>query len=237
MHKKDKTIIMRLKRLIKSIVPLSIRMNIRSLEKVLIYGLRRQLIRIPIIFNRRFKIILGAAMTRQSGWYSTNEQWLDIASIKSWTDVFGDKQLITNMVAEHVFEHLSADEMSKAIKNIHSYLVEGGCLRIAVPDGNHPCQDYLERVGINGVGPDAADHKQLLTFETLEAILIKNGFKPLLVEGYTDKGDLVQRPWESDRGYIHRSRSSSTKMSFGEEAFIDANTSLIVDAYKYKCEQ
>ena len=44
-------------------------------------------------------------------------------------------------------------------------MIDGGSLRIAVPDGNNPNKEYRDNCGINGFGADASDHKQFITFE------------------------------------------------------------------------
>ena len=67
--------------------------------------------------------------------------------------------------------------MDKAIILIHKHLIKNGNLRIAVPDGNNPNSDYLKNVGINGIGADASDHKQLITYEFLKDFLEKRNFK------------------------------------------------------------
>jgi predicted SAM-dependent methyltransferase len=74
----------------------------------------------------------------QQGWYSTNQQWLDITKRSDWDKVFQGKRLITNVVAEHVFEHLTYDECRQALANMSAHMVDRARIRIAVPDGYHP---------------------------------------------------------------------------------------------------
>lgn len=175
------------------------------------------------------KIIVGAAETWQPGWYSTNEQWLDITREKDWQAVFKGKRLITHVVAEHVFEHLTPGQSRTALTLIAAHLVDGGRVRIAVPDGYHPDEDYLRHVGIGGIGDDAADHKQLLTVDSLSALLTEAGFRPHHIEGYDAGGTLVARGWSAEDGHIRRSRVNSLNSPW---SFVDADTSLIVDGVK-----
>ena len=65
--------------------------------------------------GRANKIIVGAAETHQSGWHSTNEQWLDITKRKDWEKIFENKGRIKSIVAEHVFEHLTEEESKTAL--------------------------------------------------------------------------------------------------------------------------
>ena len=72
---------------------------------MIVYSARRQLFRVPLLLNKQINIIVGAAMTSQRSWYSTNQQWLDITSKSDWEKVFSGRKLIVNVLAEHVFEH------------------------------------------------------------------------------------------------------------------------------------
>lgn len=175
-------------------------------------------------------MILGAALTSQRGWVSTNESWLDITSEKDWKKIFGSRKVINGVVAEHVFEHLTENEAQNALLLIAKYLVPGKKIRIAVPDGNNPNPEYLLNVGINGIGPDASDHKQLYTAESLIKLLHNCGYSAELIEGYTKEGNLIRKPYSDKDGIIRRSRSNHSKLNeLRECGFVDSGTSLIVD--------
>ena len=217
----------------KYFLPLFIRLKLRNVEKVVRYSFRRILIRIPIFFDRPINIILGAALTYQKGWYSTNEQWLDITKESDWLNVFKNKVLIKNIVVEHVLEHLTYSELNLALVNIYKHMLPGARLRIAVPDGYNPNKIYIKNVGINGIGPDASDHKQLLNFDILSKTLLKHRFEVELLEGYISNGDLTTKAYDPLDGYIKRSRSNQANMkNIDSWDFQDAETSLIVDAFK-----
>ena len=122
--------------------------------------------------------------------------------------------------------------MKSTLNLIHDYLIEGGTLRIAVPDGNHPNPIYKEHAGINGKGADASDHKQFITYEQLKSELENCGFKCILREGYFSDGSLVNEKINSELGYIIRSRNNkSFSRKYGWD-FENANLSLIEDQYK-----
>ena len=167
---------------------MSCRRVLRIAQKRIVYGYRRVMIVLPVTLNLPMKVIVGAAMTSQEGWYSTNEQWLDITNKHDWDKIFLKKRLITHVVAEHVFEHLTHAECQKALRLINYHMMDGGRIRIAVPDGYNPDSTYISHVGISGIGADASDHKQLLNKDSLSALLKESGFNPKLLEGYDRNG-------------------------------------------------
>ena len=222
-----------IKNFFKKILPNSIRYRFRQYQKIAVYFWRRQRIRLPVATGSNIKIIIGAAMTSQKGWFSSNEQWLDITKPEDWRKVFRGKVLITHVLAEHVFEHLTEQGMYLALRLVNQHMKIGGKIRIAVPDGYNPDSKYIRHVGIGGIGADAEDHKQLINCDILIKALNASGFLPKLVEGYRDNGELVLMPIDIDSGTIVRSRSNFLSMaSRSGWEFPDANTSLIVDGIK-----
>ena len=216
--------------MLKSALPRDLRWKIPNMQKALVYFSRRQTIRIPVVLGTPIKIIIGAAMTSQVGWYSTNEQWLDIAREADWQRVFQGKALLTHVLAEHVFEHLTPDETLEALRLVARHMHTGGRIRIAVPDGYNPDPTYIHHVGIAGIGADAKDHKQLLNCDSLMQYLHEAGFEPELKEGYHPSGELEQQPLGAEAGLVIRSRCNARTMA-GRSGwdFVDANTSLVVD--------
>lgn len=221
------------KNILKKVLSDNIRSNLRDLQKKVVYLYRRHKIKVPVFFGRNIKIILGAALTRQNGWYSTNEQWLDITSFSDWERIFKGKAILDNVVSEHVFEHLTPKETRQALNLIYMHMRPGGRVRIAVPDGFNPNAVYLKHVGVCGIGADAEDHKQLLNSSSLIGYLEEAGFKATLVEGYDENGELIQTEFDAELGYIYRSRSNFKSMKSQEGwDFVDSNTSLIVDGVR-----
>ena len=189
---------------IKKILPPSIKKTIRSLIKFVKYRYRKQKILHAIKHTNSLKIIVGAAETYSKGWYSTNEQWLDITSHEDWANIFNNKVNLSHVVAEHVFEHLTYQEAERALALIYKHLLENGLLRIAVPDGYNPNPVYIEHVKVKGIGDDAADHKQLLNVDILTGLMSAAGFRVEHIEGYTSEGKLVQKPFDTADGFIMR---------------------------------
>ncbi len=210
------------------------RLKIKKLFKFIYYKFRFIKLKIHLVFSNSFvNIIIGAALTKQKGWFSTNEDWLDITRKEHWDRLFGSKRKIKRVLAEHVFEHLTIDEMRISLKLIYENMIDGGSLRIAVPDGNNPNKEYRDNCGINGFGADASDHKQFITFEFLSKEVEKVGFSFFLIEGYLKNKELILKKPDDDLGRVMRSRSSR-KIDNDRHGwdFVDSNTSLILDCFK-----
>ena len=73
----------------KRLLPTTVKRPVRNLIKFVKYRSRRFKIRRPVTRDEKIKIIVGAAETYQQGWYSTNQQWLDITKRSHW-DNFGE---------------------------------------------------------------------------------------------------------------------------------------------------
>ncbi len=220
--------------LYRHIFPKDLRIFFRKLIKFFYYKFRFINLKLNLIFTKKYvNLIIGAALTKQKGWFSTNEEWLDIARENHWNRLFNSKKRVKKILAEHVFEHLTLQEMRSALKLIYENMILGGSLRVAVPDGNNPNLEYRKNCGINGIGADAADHKQFITFELFRKEALKVGFEVKLIEGYKKNKQLICEEFDYDLGYVIRSRRN-IKNIFSKEGwnFPDANTSLIVDCFK-----
>ena len=219
----------------KTLIPKWMRIFIRNIIKFIYYRFRYIKLKIYLIVtNNKVDLILGAALTNQKGWFSTNEGWLDISKQEDWERLFNSKQRVRRVVAEHVFEHLTLDDMRNSLKLIYQNMVYGGSLRIAVPDGNNPNDEYRKHCGINGIGADAKDHKQFITFELLSEEVSKAGFQFNLIEGYLKNKKLISKKYNNELGYVIRSRKNKINNNKKGWEFIDSNTSLILDCFKIK---
>ena len=215
------------------------RIIVKKLFKFFYYKYRFTKLKIFLnLSNKNVNLILGAALSRQKNWFSTNQEWFDIVQKSHWDRLFNSKKSpsrnrVKRVLAEHVFEHLSLDEMRNALNLIYKNMVFGGSLRIAVPDGNNPNQEYINHCGINGIGADASDHKQFITFELLREEAERIGFKCHLIEGYLKNKKLISTPFNHELGDVIRSRSNQA-IIYPKEGwdFVDANSSLIVDCLK-----
>lgn len=171
----------------------------------------------------RIKLIVGAHVTRQDGWISTNHETLSLTKRDAWAR-FMQPGTVNAILSEHVWEHLSDKDGAKAAQICFDYLAPGGRLRIAVPDGHHPDPNYIARITPEG----DVNHKIVYTVDSLTAMLRDTGFHVELREYYDDGGTFHRVPWSSHNGHIMRSAAHAP--SRGEGGI--RSTSIIVDAFK-----
>ncbi len=217
----------------RTLFSIRVRLLVKKIFKFFYYWFRFFKIKTYLFFSEdTVNIILGAALTNQKGWFSTNEEWLDISKAEHWNRLFNSKKRVKRVLAEHVFEHLTIDEMRNTLRLIFVNMVNGGSLRIAVPDGNNPNSEYRKHCGINGIGADASDHKQFLTYELLSKEVERTGFHHNLIEGYLENKELVLKKFNNNLGRVIRTRSNKNIRPKDGWDFPDANSSLILDCIK-----
>ena len=107
-------------------------------------------------------------------------------------------------MAEHVFEHLTEKQTQEALLQIKTNLAKDGLFRLAVPDGYHPDQGYIDYVRPGGTAPGADDHKVLYTYKTLSAAIERTGLQVRLIEYFDEDGCFHARPWKYEDGHIMR---------------------------------
>jgi len=167
------------------------------------------------------KVVLGASITRFEGWISTDLPHFNILRAADWKRAFGAVRA-DNLLAEHVFEHLSEEQVRTGIRFCFQYLKPGGRLRIAVPDANHPNPAYLKMVL-----PPADDHRSSWTFEKLSQLLVSCGFRVEPLEYYSAGHVLTALPIAPAGGPVSRSVQRKDIVPL-----IEGYSSLIVDAIK-----
>ena len=174
------------------------------------------------------KIIIGSSGKLQDGWFATDYPQIDITSIEQCKK-FWKKDSKSAFFAEHVWEHLDEEDALKGAKCSFYFLKSKGRMRVAVPDGNHPDQSYIEHVRPNGTGIGADDHKVLHTCNSLIKVFQNAGFTVEPLEYWDNDGRFHKKDWDSRWGLVERSllydhRNSSTNPY--------AYTSVIVDCFK-----
>jgi len=140
----------------------------------------------------------------QSGWYRTNINTLNVWKDTDWAILFGCESRVSNLLAEHVFEHIAPKLLKHGLDNCFRYLVPGGRLRISVPDGNNPDPAYISSVEPGGTGPAADDHRSLFTIESLTACLSRVGFFVEPIEYYDTQHIYHCREYDLAHGAISR---------------------------------
>ncbi len=174
-----------------------------------------------------YKLVVGSSGIQDKGWIGSDIFGLNILKEDNWRFYFKEDSL-QNIMGEHVWEHLTQEDGAKAAENCYKFLQKGGTLRIAVPDGYHVDQKYIDFVkpGGNGIGAD--DHKVLYNYQSLGKMLEEIGFKVTPVEYFDEEKHFVTSDWSLSHGKIRRSLQFDERNKDGNPNY----TSLIVDATK-----
>lgn len=177
--------------------------------------------------NAPCRIIVGACETIYGGWVPTDRRFLDLLDERSFARFF-EPGSITAVLAEHVWEHLTPEQGLHAARLCHRYLMPGGRLRVAVPDGNHPDRDYIADVRPGGSGSCADDHKALYTVSTFADLFERAGFEVSPLEFFDARQRFHRHEWSVRDGFVRRSAAFDPR----NKATPLAYTSLIMDAIK-----
>lgn len=173
------------------------------------------------------KVVVGSSEICPEGWLPTEEHFLNLLVEDEWRLYFKENT-IANILAEHVWEHLSLEDGSTAAGTCYKFLSKGGKLRIAVPDGYHPDKEYIDYVKPGGAGAGAFDHKVLYNYESLSKLLTDIGYRTELLEYFDEDGSFHTREWSDKDGHIHRSLMYDKRNKDGKPHY----TSIIIDAIK-----
>jgi predicted SAM-dependent methyltransferase len=173
------------------------------------------------------RVVLGASATFDPGWIPTEIEALNLLREADWARFFQPAS-IDALLAEHVWEHLTAEDALRGARLCFRYLKPGGYLRIAVPDGNHPDPEYIRMVKPGGAGAGASDHKVLYTYRSMRTLFESAGFTVRLLEYFDEEGKFHAGDWSPEQGVIHRSLRFDKRNRGGKPAY----TSIILDAVK-----
>ena len=126
--------------------------------------------------------------------------------IKYYMDVPEEKieyrktPMISNILADHVFQELTAEESIAALKNMRRYLIDGGRIRIAVPDYGHRERKFVSLM--QQIYPNKQNHN----FQSMINLCRAAGFKQFQLKEYFDAGGLFYiSTWYRIDGYCKRS--------------------------------
>jgi predicted SAM-dependent methyltransferase len=183
-------------------------------------------IRTRHFFRLPIRIIIGASSTRESGWISTEQEFFNLTDQRTISKFLRNSNVDAYLL-EHVLEHLSIDDSQIALSLLANTLKTDGYIRIAVPDGNHPNDDYLYYVGVDG--PD--DHKYLWRVSDFERISSELGLNLTVLE-FCDEMRIRQKVQHLDnRGLITR-RFLNLNSDHSNWQSSTGPSSLIVDLYQ-----
>jgi predicted SAM-dependent methyltransferase len=177
--------------------------------------------------SKSINLIVGSGGTKYPGWFATDIWTLDVTKRKDFQKYFKQKK-INKILAEHVLEHLSDNALELMVKNFYDFSSEDINIRIAVPDGFHNDEKYIDFVKPGGSGPGADDHKNLFNYISLSNIFSKNGFKTHHIEYWDENGEFHQGYKNDEFGFVMRSFINDKRNSQGVPVF----TSLILDFKK-----
>lgn len=180
-----------------------------------------------LLTHQEIKLIVGAGPTKYEGWFPTDIVTLDVTNEKHFKKYFKKKK-ISKILAEHVLEHLTTNELELMITNFYNYSSDKINIRIAVPDGFHNDPSYISIVKPGGTGEGAEDHKHLFNYKTLKSLFEAQNFKSKLVEYWDENGQFHSNYINDDNGYVKRSLLNDIRNSDG----IPHYTSLIIDFNK-----
>jgi predicted SAM-dependent methyltransferase len=177
--------------------------------------------------NDSINLIVGAGPFKFKGWLSTDISTLDVTNENHFKKYFRNKK-INKILAEHVLEHLTDEELELMVKHLYKYSADDINIRIAVPDGYHNEQEYLNLVKPGGSGEGAEDHKHLFNYITLSSIFEKQGFVSYLKEYWDEEGEFRTTYIYDDFGMIRRSFINDDR----NKDKVHFYTSLIIDFKK-----
>ena len=177
--------------------------------------------------NKSINLIIGAGYTRFKGWFPTDLATLDVTNENHFKKYFKVKK-IRKILAEHLLEHLTNEELNLMVRNLYKYSTDDINIRIAVPDGFHKEENYINTVKPGGTGEGAEDHKHLFNYKTLSSIFEKQGFVSYLKEYWDENGEFHTTYSNDDFGLIQRCFIND----FRNKDKIPHYTSLITDFKK-----
>lgn len=183
--------------------------------------------RLSILQGDPIKVVIGSGGIYEKDWIPSEAHFLNLLDESTWIKYFQENE-IQYLLAEHVWEHLTLDQGKIASDICYKYLRNGGRLRVAVPDGFHKDQKYIDYVKPGGSGAGADDHKVLYNYETLSSVFTESGFEVELLEYFDSKKQFHGNKWGIDQGYVRRSLEHDKRNASGEPNY----TSLIIDAIK-----
>ena len=214
-------------------------------------SLKRQ-VRHLVTSGEKLQIIVGANNVKISQWISFDQNQLDITMASHWALYF-KISTIDNILAEHVWEHLTPLQASSATELCFYFLKQGARLRIAVPDLYHISGYYCDLVSAKGSMVNVHNHQVDYNYKNLNNLLISHGFKTELLDWWDENGIFHSKYVDDEHGHIKRSfnnwpnydnrfcdRDEYEKLLDGvppaKRMYILANkihhTSLIIDAVK-----
>lgn len=180
--------------------------------------------RIYLITSFEINLIVGSGGTKLNGWFATDIHTLNLTKESDFRKYFKNRK-IKKILAEHVLEHLTNQDLELMLENFSSYCSSECNIRIAVPDGFHKDETYIKYVKPGGTGEGAIDHKNLFNYKSLSALFAVKGFKANVIEYWDEYGKFNSSYINDENGIVHRSFINDARNLNGKPNY----TSLIID--------
>ena len=128
------------------------------------------ILKIKINFKNKknLNIIVGASKTNYKNWISTDQNTLNLTLISDWKFLFKYNSL-NNILAEHVFEHLTVSDAKIACKNYRNFLEKVATLVLfpmVFPD-----KEYIDLVKPGGSGLGAKITKNFIILDQFSILI------------------------------------------------------------------
>ena len=167
----------------------------------------------------KIKVIIGAGPQEYPGWLATDINILNITQDSAWKNLFAP-QSIDNILAEHVVEHLTLDEVYGVLGHAKKYLKLGGIFRIAVPDAFHPSRYYYNLVKPGG-WETPHEHKLFFDHEMLRRIAVEAGYTIRPLEYFDEDGIFHKEPFSREDGVIQRCAEHNCGLDLSDEKVME----------------
>jgi len=153
--------------------------------------------------GKPLKIILGASDDRYDGWIPTDIPHFDASNSADWARFF-PLNSIDNLLAEHVYEHLTLAETKKSFLLMKNYLKPGAVFRIAVPDGYHASSDYVDYVKPGTTYSGWENHQLLWNKDMLSEVAAECGYEATFLQYYDSNRQFTDTYVDDENGVIAR---------------------------------
>lgn len=173
----------------------------------------------------KIKVIIGAGPQEYPGWLATDINMLNITQDSAWKNLFAP-QSIDNILAEHVVEHLTLDELYRVLEHAKKYLKPGGIFRIAVPDAFHPSRYYYNLVKPGG-WETPHEHKVFFDHEMLRRIAVEAGYTIRPLEYFDEDGIFHKEAFLREDGMIQRCAEHNCGLDMSDEKVMETFYSTI----------
>ncbi len=180
--------------------------------------------------NDEINLIVGSGPQKQEGWISTDIDRLNVIDKTSWARLL-DYESVNRILAEHVLEHLTLEELFVSLSNVYLYLKPGGYLRLAVPDAFHPSRYYYNLVKPGG-WETPFEHKLFIDHEMLSRLAAEVGFEVKLLEYFDEKGIFHGVNYNDSDGEILRCAKNNIGLDVKNDILMDKFYGSIPDHLK-----